>query len=85
MSDDATQPLLPSDEELIYKPSRAFRHFLNPATNRVEGNRRVVRRALTSKWGHYFVLGLVTLDVSCIIAGMHLIGLVGLDNVILIA
>ncbi|KAF2100543.1 hypothetical protein NA57DRAFT_74149 [Rhizodiscina lignyota] len=62
------QPLLESAHHEL-KPPKTFSHWLNPATKYVGGTRHQVQRFLTSKYGHYSVLVLVTLDVSCIFAG----------------
>ncbi|KAF1990935.1 hypothetical protein K402DRAFT_368626 [Aulographum hederae CBS 113979] len=57
MSSDR-QPLLNEDQQTVYETSRrSFRH-----------SRQELKRFLSSKTGHYAVLGLVTLDVSCIFA-----------------
>jgi hypothetical protein len=37
-----------------------------PATTTLNTTRRQTRRFLSSKWGHYSILLLVSLDVSCI-------------------
>lgn len=58
------RPLLPSDHARVGAP---------PTTaSRVATARRQVKRFLTSKTGHYSVLMVVSLDISCIFADLLL-------------
>lgn len=72
MSISDTQPLLRGSrrvrrasvtdnafDRILLRSSTTQDRYLHPA-------RKQVRRFLTSKYGHYSVLGLVSLDVSCI-------------------
>jgi voltage-gated hydrogen channel 1 len=71
MSTEASEPLLGRQGQLL-------RPFVNPqqsqaspdSSSRVERSRRNLRQLLTSRGGHYAVLALVSLDVTCIFAGV---------------
>ena len=59
------RPLLPSDRARVGAHPSA-------ASTRVTAARRQVKRYLTSKTGHYSILLLVSLDISCIFADLLL-------------
>lgn len=62
-------PLLPSDRRRIKQTSKDFlaRHLVFPNSTAYR-TRNFLQWFLTSKYGHYFVLVLVTLDVAGIFA-----------------
>ncbi len=69
MTDNESQPLLRDTTSQRFR-SRAGEgyHGILVEVSYDDPSRRETRRFLSSKWGHYFVLGLVSLDVSCIFA-----------------
>lgn len=68
--DGSLQPLLSSDRERLEHASKDFlsRHFTTDETSSVYRVRHYLQHFLTSKYGHYFVMILVTLDVAGIFA-----------------
>ena len=63
---DEEQPLLDA-----YAPNQSLCQRVNPFRGpRIARSRAQLRRFLTSRAGHYSVLLLVSLDVSCIFAGI---------------
>ncbi|KIW52410.1 hypothetical protein PV05_08049 [Exophiala xenobiotica] len=80
MEDSETQtrsersPLLPSDRRYL-DTLRSSRDFVACHIIKIHGEESMVwklrthlQRFLSSKWGHYFVIALVALDISCIFA-----------------
>ncbi|KAK5235644.1 hypothetical protein LTR47_003117 [Exophiala xenobiotica] len=80
MEDSETQtrnersPLLPSDRRYL-DTLRSSRDFVACHIIKIHGEessvwklRTNLQRFLSSKWGHYFVIALVALDISCIFA-----------------
>ncbi|OCT52270.1 hypothetical protein CLCR_09193 [Cladophialophora carrionii] len=67
-------PLLPSDRRFITALQRSEDFIachvqkIHGADSWVWGLRHNLQRFLSSKWGHYFVIVLVTADISCIFA-----------------
>lgn len=57
------QPLLPSDRAP---------HVAHMTASSVSTARHQTKRFLTSKWGHYSVLALVSVDISAIFADLLL-------------
>ncbi|EXJ82071.1 hypothetical protein A1O1_08140 [Capronia coronata CBS 617.96] len=67
-------PLLPSDRVYLHR-LRQSRDFIACHIVKIHGEdswvwlvRRQLQRFLASKWGHYFVILLVSADISCIFA-----------------
>lgn len=77
VDNDSSRPLLQSQSGETQSEStyKTFSSWLNPAKKYATGSRKTTQRFLTSKAGHYFVLILVSLDVSAIIAGEWTTGL----------
>jgi hypothetical protein len=73
MEDDEVAPLLHHDTSVsVDRRRRAInlQNWLYPHTHfDFQSSREATRHYLSSKVGHYFVLGLVSLDVAAIIAG----------------
>ncbi|KAL2430834.1 hypothetical protein ABEF95_013795 [Exophiala dermatitidis] len=70
-----SSPLLPSDRRYITRLHQSPRDFIACHIIKIHGEesrvwtiRRTLQRFLASKWGHYFVIVLVGLDISCIFA-----------------
>lgn len=63
---DEQRPLLPSDQ------ARISRSQHSSTSSRISAARHQVKRYLTSKTGHYSILLLVSLDISCIFADLLL-------------
>ncbi|KIW13406.1 hypothetical protein PV08_08594 [Exophiala spinifera] len=67
-------PLLPSDRRYL-ETLRSSRDFIACHILKIHGEdssiwklRTSLQRFFSSKWGHYFVIALVTVDISCIFA-----------------
>lgn len=67
-------PLLPSDRRYL-ETLRSSKDFVACHIIKIHGEdssvwrlRTNLQRFFSSKWGHYFVIALVTLDISCIFA-----------------
>ncbi|KAL2430862.1 hypothetical protein ABEF95_013989 [Exophiala dermatitidis] len=70
-----SSPLLPSDRRYLTRLHQSPRDFIACHIIKIHGEesrvwqiRRTLQRFLASKWGHYFVILLVGLDISCIFA-----------------
>ncbi|KAJ4503847.1 hypothetical protein HRR78_007992 [Exophiala dermatitidis] len=70
-----SSPLLPSDRRYLTRLHQSPRDFIACHIIKIHGEesrvwqiRRSLQRFLASKWGHYFVILLVGLDISCIFA-----------------
>ena len=64
MSDPEAQHARPADHTPLLPPPAA-----RPSPGRAATLRRTLRAFLSGKWGHYFVIVLVAVDVACIFAG----------------
>jgi hypothetical protein len=75
MADEQAPLIRRGSNTSVNKKTRSINleNWLYPHTNfDFQSSREATRHYLSSKAGHYFVLGLVSLDVSAIIAGMIL-------------
>ncbi|KAF2142330.1 uncharacterized protein K452DRAFT_248962 [Aplosporella prunicola CBS 121167] len=66
--DDEERQLNQAEEQPLLQPIRTFNQFTGHADASITQSRRKTQHFLTSKFGHYAILSLVVLDVSCIIA-----------------
>jgi len=65
------RPLL-HEQRHVWLPKYLHLGLPRSTEARLNGSRRQLQRFLTSKAGHYLILLLVLLDVSCIFAGIQL-------------
>lgn len=67
---DSLQPLLSSDRERLEQARKGYlsQQIITDETSWTYRSRRFLQWFLTSKYGHYFVMILVTLDVAGIFA-----------------